>query len=299
MDRRIVISGVLSFLLVGGAVSLKLAAQETAAHKKKRGDFKRRFEEHQRGVDRRVDVKPKKNGDGIKSGLVVAFGHVINPPYKIDFTNDRLLVNDVVVRPSPTLQREYNKANKSTSSDEAAHAKKISSLMKRAQEIFREKANSVAKVELDKQVLDYVRGQDVVSDAKWISSDQMQVSVRSIDRSTISLVIPFSKDEPIRKSDEEIKMRAGKSQEKSRLALEGRLKRDECVLFTSDGGEMSCGGVRGHKEFKKRISLIMADSKLSQEDKISKLRESFGGDLVPALDISTNYLASEWIDEQR
>ncbi len=123
--------------------------------------------------------------------------------------------------------------------------------------------------------------------------------MRSIDRSTFGLVIPFCKDKSIRKSDEETKMLAGKSQEKSRLSLEGRLKRDECVLFTSDGGEMSCGGVRGHKEFKKRISLIMADSKLSQEDKISKLRESFGGDLVPALDISTNYLASEWIDEQR
>jgi hypothetical protein len=271
-ERRSVCAVILAAVL---AIALNSKANaQTQSAKTSGDDFKSRFEKHQRKVDRHIEITPKQDG-GINSGLVVVFGHLVKPPYKILFDNNHLLVNGVIVRPSPIQQREHGRIDRSSTTAEVAYAKKISSLMSAAQEMYRETPAAMSQAQMESQILDFVKTQDIVADAKWTAASAMDVTVRDANGASFRLVIQFSKTAPISKTPDEINANAAKNQGHHVQRLEEELGRGQCLFFSTDGGESNCSILR-NAEFQKRISAIMSNAKLSEEDRLAQVRKCSG-----------------------
>ena len=50
--------------------------------------------------DRRVTISPVQPINGIRTGMVIAYGHPISPPYAIEWRGEKLYLNSVQVIPS-------------------------------------------------------------------------------------------------------------------------------------------------------------------------------------------------------
>lgn len=287
----------LTALLLSAKFIPGTADAEEPARKESADEFRKHFEEHQRGLDRRVDVAPKTSG-GISSGLIIVFGHAIKPPYKITFENDRLLVNGIVVKPSPMQLKEQAHAHKTATASDVAAAQDVNALMKWTEDTYREKKGTIPDEELEKEISAHVTAQKIVKAAKWTSKDRLEVTVDT-GQGPFNLGIALRKSAPASHSEEEIRARAKKAQDATVTALEGQLKRGECVFFTTDGAETGCGVRRDEKKVRMKVAEIMDDSKLSRDEKTSRLRELLGDDLDAALDVTANYRTDEWVEKAR
>lgn len=55
---------------------------------------------------RKIKITPINQTTGISTGLVIAYGHIIPPPYKIYIENNSIMVNGIQVSPSLVWERE-------------------------------------------------------------------------------------------------------------------------------------------------------------------------------------------------
>jgi hypothetical protein len=77
--------------------------------KLKKGSLERYLKVVSRVKDysRKMDVRPVKQSTGIATGAMMICGHIIPPPYQIEYTGDALFANGIQVDPSPLVER-YN-----------------------------------------------------------------------------------------------------------------------------------------------------------------------------------------------
>lgn len=248
------------------------------------------IDKYLKGIDRRIEVAPKHVDDGINTGLVILFGHPIKPPYKIVFEDNKMSVNGVEVVPSPVGQREYAKTYQPPTLEKLARAAKITDWTHAAQEIYRTKKGTVPDEDLKKEILDYVKAQPLVKDAKWDSKDYMSVKLKDDKYDSFGYGVMFSMTKHIPESDEDKKVRTEKIQKDYVRELEGELRQKKSLFFTTDGGVF-----HDYEDVRNKVNGVMADNKLSHDEKIKTLRENvFAGNLVAALDVVTNYRVEEW-----
>src|SRR3569832_1186698 len=63
------------------------------------------LEDNLNSVDRKLPVNPKQPSKGINSGRIVIYGHLIPPPYALQYRGEKLFVNGIQVDPSPLTEK--------------------------------------------------------------------------------------------------------------------------------------------------------------------------------------------------
>lgn len=291
MNRpRIIYCAFATALISGLAVSNTLAQDKAKSGATPKPSLKS-IDEYLKGIDRRIDVTPQTPVDGIKTGLVIVFGHVIKGPYRIEFGDHKMLVNGIVVDPSPVKQRQFK--HPMTTPEELSRAHEVTDFTHRAQAIYREEKDSIPDEVLQKKILDFVKSQKGVKDARWEGKSYLSVKLAEDKYDSYGYGIMFSKAPAVVEPPETAETRAART--KSIQAhyleeLEGDLRRGKSLFFLSDGGVF-----HDYLDVRKKVNAIMLNTQLSQDEKIKQLRESvFEGNLGAALDVAANYHADEW-----
>jgi len=227
---------------------------------------------------RKIDVIPVKQTDGIKTGTVIAYGHLIPPPYKVEAIGEKILINGIQVVPSLVAERESKPAKMSPKKKEfSTNAWNLQQEVKKryyTQILFKDKDK------LKSEILAYVKSQSVIEDAYWGEQTLFLKYVGDIGYSTMIEFRGTTQEKPW----------PSRKKEASEAAVQYITKGIEsgCILIDSDGGTSpGCGD-------KKIVSEIMQNSNLSKDEKIERLAK--WGNYDVALDITENYNPQEWND---
>lgn len=114
---------------------------------------------------RKIEIKPIKQADGIKFGMVVAYGHLIPGPYKVEIVADKVFVNGVQVSPSLVAERDVKPVKIPT--DKKAFAQQMYDLNREIKKKYYVKALFIDKKKLQSEILSYTKSQSIVEDARW------------------------------------------------------------------------------------------------------------------------------------
>lgn len=242
-------------------------------------------------VDRSIRIAPVKLSDGIMTGVVIIYGHVVPPPYKVEYRGDSLYMNGVQVSPALVARREYEKSYRKPTEADRVKSRGITEFTSRAQDIYRKKKVKVSDAALKSEILDYVKSQKLVKDAKWDSERFMLVKLADDKWDSFGYGIEFNLIEPGSRIEPESvrKVRIESNKKQHLEEIGNRLRKGDCAFFTSDDG------VYFSPDPREKVNAIMQDSKLSKRERIHRLHEEvLPGTSFPALDIVANYDPDEW-----
>lgn len=261
------------------------------------------LERHKRGVDadiksRKIELKVIPQTHGVKSGLVIAYGHVIQPPYKVYTEDDRIMVNGVQVSPSLIWQREVSKYSGKLTPVDKERYKRALAVTKQANVIFCDLKDSKPNEEVAATILSFVKkSTDIVIEAHWTDvfpkgSLQFQwvgdAGPDVIDFRNSSCQIIVSKLHWLGKLFEQSpKKRHKQILEDYVKGIIKRLNMGQIMIFSSHGE----GDLRWDK--RDDVNKIMGTKELSENDKVEALHK-LGFGYSGALDIIENYNPEEW-----
>jgi len=245
---------------------------------------------------RKIDIHPIKQSQGITTGLVIAYGHVIPPPYKVEYQGKRLMVNGVQVEPSLLLEREEarNRPPPPTQVQLGAY-RETGRAIRLAYKLYVEGIKTKPLEKVQDEVIRFLdKSSGVFQNPKWTGATTLDVHLADYGK-PILLGLDFS-EEPLPEDYAETPQEKEKAAEGERRACEqvlswiiGDLRKGHSVTFKSTGGQQIGGDVRA------KVRKIMADTGLSREQRIERLREEvFRHSYGPALDVIDNYDPKEW-----
>jgi hypothetical protein len=251
--------------------------------------------EYIRSFSRKVDIPIASASSGVNSGLVIAYGHPIPPPYKFDRRGTILYLNNVEVDPSLVRQREHDEMLKNKPPVTAAVTQDYLELEKFTSSLRREYFDKQGKEpddQLHAEILAKLQANPLIREAHWENSVEIVYKDKfsGYDVPTGILFREYYLHPQPHKiwSEQAI----NEEMQKDIQEHEDWLKRGGCFFFTGigpwQGQSWQC------KDIKPRVVQIMSQSNLSQDEKEKQLTQLFKGDENVALDILLNYKESEW-----
>lgn len=235
------------------------------------------------GKPGKTDIKPVAQASGISTGLVVIYGHVVKPPYKISVNADVISINSVPVGEMAT--------------EKGVLSAKAGDLLEQANILF---CDAVRKKASDGNVGDilalFQKNTDVVVSAKWLKNEpppkgvlivNWKGSVRRPDvhfsagscRTQTSAVTKIKNNTASANLTDSARQAVG---------LQKALEQGNMLFFTTEGHSdvlpISC---------KKQILEVLEDETTTRKELIVKL-EKVGLSHHAALDTLRNFIAKEW-----
>lgn len=228
--------------------------------------------------DRKVDIQPKKPKKGIGTGLVIAYGHPIAPPYVVEYRGENLFVNDVQVKPSIVDERKWVAKSDRPKDERFEH---VMGVMER--HIAR--AQDMARAGLtQEEILKFLKAQEFIENV--VPEGQQAVVVSYFGGKSVAVELPTKGASVLQAGQISERSRAAKSSEISRIT--GKLSRGRCVIFVNGGTSEQ----RITSTFPLIVSQTMNDPKLGPKEKIRRLDEVLVESA--AKDIVANYDEREW-----
>lgn len=243
-----------------------------------------KLEQMQIKGSRKIVISPVQPTSGIDTGGVVAYGHVIPPPYRVEYSGDRLLVNGVQVEPSLVRERDVHEhPPKALPPEKQAIQQKAGELMIAARKIFEEGEEHVSIDVLHRNILDLLsKHPDVILNPTWRGTKTLCYTTPVYQSSQCEGFGPsiFSSPEVQARNTE-------KNKADEILQMEKELKAGGWICF---GSTDRTGAARDPRD---AVNRIMNDFSLAQEQKVELLKGIFHR-YGTALDIVDNYVAAEW-----
>lgn len=234
---------------------------------------------------RKIGINPIQPAAGIMTGGVMAYGHFIPPPYKVEYLDDRLLINGVQVSPSLVKER-HRSANpvKPLTQEKQAISDKVGRLLRDAREIYT-RGNWITSASVRQQrVLDMLgKHPNVIQNPRW-QSEVLCYSTPVYDGTTCENFGPSMFSSPKVQARNVAKNRTEGISEIERLLKEG-----VWVCFGS-----ALGHTRTKRDPRAVVNEVMKDPSLGREQKIELLHDRAFQDYDLALDVVDNYSAREW-----
>ncbi|MBI5595448.1 MAG: hypothetical protein HY928_05095 [Elusimicrobia bacterium] len=258
----------------------------------KHSDRTRRQKRHKRlsGVSgsRKIDVSPKKVTTGIDSGLVVAYGHLIRPPFSVEWQDETLSVNGIQVSPSIVLKRSSNGVVPAASEKDRREFQQRADLVGEARKIYSEGEGRrrIEDIKSDINAL-FRRAPVQFTDIRW--TDDRHLLAQEIG-APITRSITFSAPEAREASESQRTSRRDAAKKASAATIDKQLRMNEVVIFDSSGGRSGGSTI----EFVERVQKIMNAPDKTDEDRIEELKEKVFGNYEPAFDVVENYDRAEW-----
>ncbi len=234
---------------------------------------------------RKIEIVPIKPAEGIATGGVVAYGHFIPPPYKVEYPDERLLINGVQVMPSLVRERERREhPMKPLSPENQAIQEKVGRLIRDAEEIYAKgKWLTSASVRQQKVLEMLGKHPDLVQKPRW-QSEVLCYSTPVYSGSSCVNFGPSMFSSPKMQARNEAKNVAERISEIERLLAEGMW-----VCFGS-----TLGGMGTTHDSRASVNEIMKNPALSRNQKVELLEEHVFKNYDLALDVVDNYSAKEW-----
>jgi|GEM_PF-6845313 len=240
------------------------------------------------GFDRKMQINPIKQTDGIKTGWVVAYGHLIRPPYKFEYKATKLYVNGVQVEPSLTWERDYKKNRHESTALELQNADILTNLEHKTKAIYLKKHGKVPEEELRTEILEMFKTHPLIKDAKWQEMGTALLYTQKDAPYDFMNGVLFGMPPRLvekRPSLEEF--------HRSTLDLYERDLKEGACLFWGTERE----GIDGQscRDMKANVNKIVNESGLSKDEKAEKLCDAFSNWVRETpFDILENYNAEEW-----
>jgi hypothetical protein len=138
----------------------------------------------------KIDIAPITPKDGIKTGIVIAYGHVIKPPYKIYYEGDNLMINNVQVRPSLVRERA-RKMKKFPKPFPKGYVSKSTQIDDAIKKMYMEGLKTKSVEEVQDEITEFIlKSSDVYVNPKWTSDETMRIKFTGSD---VSGTIRFRK----------------------------------------------------------------------------------------------------------
>ncbi|MDO9390939.1 MAG: hypothetical protein Q7U71_04105 [bacterium] len=235
----------------------------------------------------KMEINPITPSAGITTGHVIAYGHYIRPPYKVEVRDTCVFVNNVQVHPilwTPGMIEERRKALNAKTVEE----KKREAVLNQSHKLYDSLiAENVKSIEAMRKVVDYLRSHKDCGDS-IISYDEHTVHfyLRKSDVKGLRTYYPKIETKTIKPviTPEQVAKQFEQSYIKS--LKKGRLK----IISSAGSISSSFGG-----DFK-NIRAILLNKNISQQDKFIRINEMTS--VEHALMMLYNYKASEWLNDR-
>jgi hypothetical protein len=239
---------------------------------------------HVRG-SRKIHFQEKRPAKGIASGLVMAYGHVIQPPYELKVDGARLLINGVQIKPSLVMERNtLDVAPVEFTPEEKSTRRRVGRLQIRAREIY---ADANSKSGAEKEILDLLAAESgLISNAVWRGT---RLCFNS-QGNPMTQCWDFRKD--ILNSSERTNRNTKDMLAAAKAEIERNLKSGETVVCDALGQH---GVARISRE---SVVEIMERPGLSNDARTELLKERIFGNYETPMDIVENYSRPEWTSEK-
>lgn len=246
---------------------------------------------------RKIQIEPVSQATGISTGLVVAYGHVIQSPYRVYLEGDRVLINGVQVVPSVIWERETKKAKSAMSSDKKQRYSRIQAIQKRVLEIYCDGKGKKANKVLAEEILASIRKEtDFIEKASWqgdFPKGSLSVQYRGEDGAdSIDL-----RETNCPSFWEKLSAKNQKKQTTDERHLEVLAGYVDGIKKGLEMGQVKFFASHGVSELERDcrddVNKIMADKDASETQKAEALHQ-LGLDYAAALDVISNYSVDEW-----
>jgi len=241
---------------------------------------------------RKIAVSPVKQADGIKTGLVIAYGHIIPPPYKIETDGRNLLINGVQVDPSLVGERERKKQSglhSPMSPEQAKQYRRQDEVDSQVLAIYRAGAGKKPMEQVRTEILELLRKSTDVYLNPGVSDKGYGGEIAGSGGLQFSMPLTLA-DSP-KVPDSVIKARASEARKDTVSMFSMDLKNGACIVFVSDGYTI---GV--NKSRLGNVYDIMQEPGLSNDDRIEKLKTQVFNNYEASFQIVENYRPEEWKD---
>lgn len=238
---------------------------------------------------RKFDVSPVKQVDGIKTGVVMVYGHIIPAPYKIEYVGNKMFVNGIQVQPSLVRERDQ-KAHpiKTLPPEKIVVEQKAGKVIRDAKKMYEEGKGNKSVDILHKQILDNLgKHADLIHDPVW----QAETLCYKTPNYSFRQCVNFGPS-----------MLAPSEAQEQRAAA---AKKDELKMIETElnAGKMLCFGSENtwvpKRDMRAEVNRIMRNSSLSVKQKIDALKTDVFGSYVLAEDVVDNYTTEEWAIGER
>jgi hypothetical protein len=243
---------------------------------------------HVKDHSRKMNIQPVKQSAGITTGVVMICGHIIPPPYKVEYRGDVLFVNGVQVEPSPLMQQyDRERPPKLTAfppKQEAAY-KEMVRLLRLAEKRYKED-KATRKEQFRHEIVGYLHNESTMTfDAGWNAQEET-VCIRT--KGLAQECWDFSSQA------------VPAVQDLARVAAQNKtldIRNIETGLRKGRFKEFGCAGGHGTepKDIRAAVNTIMRTPGLSREQRIELLKERVFQGYDTALDVVDNYVKEEWI----
>ena len=235
------------------------------------------------GIDLKVAISPITPKEGIETGLVIAYGHLIRPPYYLEYRDKNLFLNGVQVEPSIIEQRRKEKM--------APFIETAKKKMQGSRDVRDHLTRMLKDGRSRDQVMQFVNShRDVIEHARWADEGSMLVKMTG---GTYEVIGKFRLGKQGKKPPPPATIPTPQEIKERRLSeINSSLQRGECLVFLSSGGTYKAGDIR------KAVVEIMRDDTLARDEKLERLRERvFPGSETPAFDLLENFDLREWLPD--
>ncbi|MBI5622278.1 MAG: hypothetical protein HY924_00720 [Elusimicrobia bacterium] len=238
---------------------------------------------------RKLHIVPAKQAEGIRTGLIMAYGHIIPPPYKIDWEGSRLIVNGVQVSPSLLSEQEPGDSPAKYYRGDQARSARRSEVKKAIQEIYQREKGTKSQSDIQKDIVDFVlKSSDAFINPTWAGEYELYVQEAETQ---LRHAIDLNQGPP--PSESEKTQRAARARLSYVNSLQKGLRQGAFIMFYSSGGSGTGWDVR------KQVKEIMNTPNLTRDQRVELLKERVFKNYDPALDVVDNYDAKEWKQDEK
>lgn len=232
---------------------------------------------------RKINISPDKNVKGIGTGIVMAYGHIIPPPYHVAYAGNRLMVNGVQVEPSLVKERHRQQHPvKELPPEMAKKQRRSGEILQLARTLYESEKKSASGDARRKVTELLLKHSDEIRNPVWHGEELCYTTpayafsqCENWGAAKIFNPSGWAKNEAEAKTQ-------------TISTIERELENGSWLCFGSSGGWTA------RKDLRSEVRAIMADSNLSNELKIEALKERIFSNYALALDVVENYDASEW-----
>lgn len=232
-------------------------------------------------TDRHVDVHPVTPRTGVASGVVIACGHVIAPPYRFKYEGSKLFVNGVQLIPSPVAEKEAEKIRASVKDDRRKLLNELQRVETRAREMFDDRRSH-------EEILQFVKSQgSVIGDAKW--DGERTLAFRLVGDKHFMHVLWLRDTTPTTRKQVEGIVDQRELQRRLIEQYERDLANGACLFFSSDNGVMRMDDPRA------KVNEVMGNASMSADKRERVVLEIFPMNQIAAYDVLANFSETEWV----
>lgn len=271
------------------------AARKAKAHKKsaawqKLSPLERARRSSQIHVSRKVDIFPIRKSKGIKTGLVIAYGHVIPPPYQVEVQGRNILINGIQVDPSlieERNRREVQAGKVSSSNSHRVQLKQTDEVDRQVLAIYRAGVKERPMAQVKSDVLEFLRKSTdtylnpEVSDTEYIAELAGSGGIR--------VSMPLTRKDPLNVADTTLKEEEKAARKETASMVERELQNGTCLAFVSSGYVIGL-----NRERLRSVNAIMRETGISDDERIDKLKTQVFHNYEVAFQVIENYQAEEW-----